>query len=427
MEQRTPQDMENEFTFPDGTVGWFDLRISPVPEGIFILSTDITERKMVEEELEETKARLEAILNQMPVGIMVADARSGEILFANDEIESIYGLGFKPTDIKGFVDYTRLARRHLDGRSYHTEEYPLVRALKGDVIRNEMAAVLRPDGNKVFINGSSAPVYDPHGNIVASVALSIDVTEQVKAQRDRDRLLAETEVYSKKLLRSNNELQQFAYAASHDLQEPLRMITVYLGLLESKYGDRLDGKAKQYMDYAVEGGKRAKDLVRDLLEFSRVDTQGKPFQDTNLDKVLEAVLVNLAVRIKDENAVVSHDPLPTVLADELQMAQVLQNLIGNAIKFHGAESPTVHISGRDDGDKWLFSIRDNGIGIDPEYKDKIFVLFQRLHSREEYDGTGIGLAISKKIVERHGGRIWFNSRPGSGTIFYFTIPKEARS
>ena len=249
------------------------------------------------------------------------------------------------------------------------------------------------------------------------ISAQMDITDIKRAQRQADE-------YSKELERSNEELKQFAYVASHDLQEPLRMVTAYLGLLERKYGDRLDGKAKEYIDFAVEGGLRARDLIRDLLDFSRIDSQAQEFLETNMEEVLGIAISNLSVRIKEEGASVSHDPLPTILADNSQMLQLMQNLVANAIKFHGAEPPEVHVSCADIGPEWLFSVHDNGIGIDPQYRDKIFVLFQRLHDRNEYEGTGIGLAISKKIVERHGGSIWFDSPPGSGTIFYFTIPKE---
>jgi PAS domain S-box-containing protein len=384
---------------------------------------DITQRKHQERELEETKGRLEAIIGQMPVGIIVTEARTGKILFANEETERIYGLGFSLTEINGFDEYNKMARHHLDGRRYQIDEYPFVRSLKGEVIRNDLAEIIRSDGSKAYISSSSAPVYDSRGAIVASVALTIDVTSQIRTQAERDRLLAELEEHSRKLQRSNAELQQFAYVASHDLQEPLRMVTAYLSLIEKKYGSRLDGKAREYMDYAVEGGLRAKDLVRDLLEVSRIESQAKPMGRTDMNDVMDKVRSNLAVQITDEHATVTQGRLPEVMADEAQMTTLLQNLVSNSIKFHGDKDPQVHISCDDQDDSWVFAVGDNGIGIDPQFKDKIFVIFQRLHSRDEYEGTGIGLAIAKKIVERHGGRIWFDSCPGQGTTFFFTIPK----
>ena len=205
------------------------------------------------------------------------------------------------------------------------------------------------------------------------------------------------------------------------------MVTTYLGLLEAKYSDKLDDKAKQYMEFAVEGGSRARALIQDLLEFSRVDTQGRPFQNTNMEIVLDTVLENLSIRIKEERAYIVREHLPIIMADEGQMVQLLQNLVSNAIKFHGNGSPVVHISYQDRGSEHLFSVKDNGIGIDSVYQDKVFAPFQRLHSRDEYEGTGMGLAIAKKIVERHGGRIWFESVVGEGTTIYFTIPDSVRN
>ncbi len=245
-------------------------------------------------------------------------------------------------------------------------------------------------------------------------------------RRHRTELTKLVEERTAELERSNSELQQFAYVASHDLQEPLRMVTVYLNLLENRFGDKLDGDARTFLDFAVEGGLRARDLVNDLLEFSRVDSQGKSFMEVDMENVLSRVRNNLSVQIEEDHASVSGDLLTVIKADDSQMVQVLQNLISNAIKFHGQESPTVHVSFFDLGSEWLFSVKDNGIGIEPEYNDKLFVLFRRLHTRDKYKGTGIGLAISKKIVERHGGRIWFDSEPGKGTEFRFTIPKEPR-
>jgi uncharacterized 2Fe-2S/4Fe-4S cluster protein (DUF4445 family)/signal transduction histidine kinase len=243
-------------------------------------------------------------------------------------------------------------------------------------------------------------------------------------KRHRTELTKLVDERTAELERSNTELQQFAYVASHDLQEPLRMVTAYLSLLKNRYGDRLDGEAKTFLEFAVEGGLRARDLVNDLLEFSRVDTQGKPFMEVNMENVLSKIRNNLSVQIAEDHASVTQDPLPMIMADESQMVQIMQNLVSNAIKFHGRESPMVHVSCLDQGHEWLFSVKDNGIGIDPKYNDKLFVLFRRLHTREEYEGTGIGLAISKKIVERHGGKIWFESELGKGTEFLFKIPKE---
>ena len=224
------------------------------------------------------------------------------------------------------------------------------------------------------------------------------------------------------LARSNVELEQFAYVASHDLQEPLRMITSYLQLLQRRYQGKLDEKADKYIYFAVDGAARMQVLINDLLEFSRVATRAREPEPTDSEFILNQVLSNLELFIKENKATVSHDPLPEVMADSTQLAQVFQNLIANGIKFHSEEAPKIHISAEKKAREWVFSVQDNGIGIDPQYSEKIFEVFKRLHKKEEYPGTGIGLAVCKKIVERHGGRIWVESELGKGSTFYFTLP-----
>ncbi|MBA4372369.1 MAG: hypothetical protein C0402_05855 [Thermodesulfovibrio sp.] len=225
------------------------------------------------------------------------------------------------------------------------------------------------------------------------------------------------------LQRSNKELEQFAYVASHDLQEPLRMVASYTQLLAERYENQLDDKARKFIHYAVDGAVRMQLLINDLLAYSRIGTKGKPLAPVSAHAVVGEAINNLKMKIDETKAIITNDELPEVRADASQLVQLFQNLIGNALKFRGAEDPRIHISARDEGREWLFMIRDNGIGIEPQYADKIFIIFQRLHTKEEYPGSGIGLAICKKIVERHGGRIWFDSEPGRGATFYFTIPK----
>lgn len=225
------------------------------------------------------------------------------------------------------------------------------------------------------------------------------------------------------LARSNKELEQFAYVASHDLQEPLRMVASYTQLLERRYNHLVDEKGKQFIYYAVDGANRMQQLISDLLTFSRVGTRGKEFKKTDLNAVCDRALTNLKMTIDEQHADVLYDALPVVFADGGQMTQLFQNLIGNAIKFHNADLPQVRIHAVEKDDEWIISVSDNGIGIDETYKERIFVIFQRLHTKNAYAGTGIGLAICKKIIERHGGTIWFESTLGKGTTFYFTVPK----
>ncbi|HEY9597526.1 MAG TPA: ATP-binding protein, partial [Cyanophyceae cyanobacterium] len=223
------------------------------------------------------------------------------------------------------------------------------------------------------------------------------------------------------LLHSNRELEQFAYVASHDLQEPLRAANSYAQLLARKYEGNLDAKADKYLGYIREGATRMQQLINDLLELSRVGTRGKALTPTDCEPVLRQVLENLQVAIAENKAIITHDSLPMVMGDETQLIQLFQNLISNALKFRREESPQIHICAIQQNNEWVFSIRDNGIGIEAEYFDRIFLIFQRLHGRSEYPGTGIGLAVCKKIMDRHGGRIWVESVPGEGTGFYFSL------
>jgi light-regulated signal transduction histidine kinase (bacteriophytochrome) len=217
------------------------------------------------------------------------------------------------------------------------------------------------------------------------------------------------------------------------LQEPLRMITSYTQLIAKRYKEQLDTDAKEFMHFAVDGAMRMQKLIQGLLEYSRVGTRGKPFAQTRCDEILAAALANLKLAIEESGATVTHDPLPEIMSDPVQLTQLFQNLIGNSLKFRGKDAPRIHISverkARADAAslnvppyEWIFCVRDNGIGIEPQYFERIFVIFQRLHTQDKYPGTGIGLAICKKIVERHGGRIWLQSKPGDGTSFYFALP-----
>ena len=245
--------------------------------------------------------------------------------------------------------------------------------------------------------------------------LEAEIVERKRAEEQLKRTMAD-------LQRSNKELEQFAYVASHDLQEPLRMVSSYTQLLARRYQDRLDQDAHEFISYAVDGAERMQRLINDLLAYSRVGTRGKPFGRTDCEQALQNTLANLQTAIDETKATVTHDPLPTVLADESQLTQVYQNLLSNAIKFHGQAPPTIHIGAERNDGEWVFSFQDNGIGMDPQYYERIFVIFQTLHPRDQYPGTGIGLALCKRIVERHGGRIWVESEPGRGSTFYFTIP-----
>jgi len=247
----------------------------------------------------------------------------------------------------------------------------------------------------------------------------------LKKHRETEKTLARQ---TQELARSNAELEQFAYVASHDLQEPLRMVKSYLQLIERRYKGRLDQDTDDFINFAVDGAERMRVLINDLLRYSRVTTQSSRLKTTASATVLDHVLANMKVAIEESGAVVTYDELPTVMADETQLTLLLQNLISNAIKFRkNGTPPEIHVGAQHTGGEWIFSVRDNGIGIEPEYSERIFMIFKRLHSGGEYEGTGIGLAMCKKIVERYGGRIWVESEADKGSMFYFTILDRAGS
>jgi light-regulated signal transduction histidine kinase (bacteriophytochrome) len=274
----------------------------------------------------------------------------------------------------------------------------------------------RKDGRTVCVRKSMSLVRDQEGAPQWIIALVEDVTERKKAEEDLRRTARELE-------RSNEDLQQFAYVASHDLQEPLRTISGFLKLLNDRYGSRMDDKAAEYIGYTVDASTRMSQLISDLLAYSRVDRKGRELEPTDAGAALDGALANLGGMIQEAGATVTHAPMPSVMGDSSQILQLFQNLIGNAVKFRSGERPCrVHLDARQRSTEWEFSVEDNGIGIAPDHFDRIFLMFQRLHSRDKYPGTGIGLSICKRIIERHGGRIWVESRPGQGSTFRFTLP-----
>jgi signal transduction histidine kinase len=251
----------------------------------------------------------------------------------------------------------------------------------------------------------------------ANKRLKIEIDDHKQTELKMSNYLAE-------LKRSNKELQQFAYVASHDLQEPLRMVASFTQLLANKYKGQLDSDADEFIKFAVDGAQRMQQLINDLLAYSRVSSRVEEFQLVDFEKVFNESLQNLKVSIDDNDARITNDSLPTIVADQSQIIQLFQNLVGNAIKFRGEETPVIHVAAEEEEDEWIFRVIDNGIGIDSQHNERIFRVFQRLHERDSYPGTGIGLSICEKIVERHGGNIWVDSKLGDGSTFSFTISKQ---
>ena len=275
--------------------------------------------------------------------------------------------------------------------------------------------VIAQDGRVIPVEAHMTILLDEHDQPVRTCGMIMDITER----REAEAMLIRNAV---DLQRSNEQLQQFAYIASHDLQEPLRMVASYLQLLESRYKDALDDDAREFIAYAVNGATRMRGLINDLLAYSRVDAQEQNFEVIESRHALDQACDRLRSTIEESGATVTQDDLPAIKAEEGLIIQLFQNLIGNAIKYQSECSPEIHVSAQARTGEWLFGVSDNGIGIEPQYLERIFVIFRRLHPPGKYSGTGIGLAICKKVVERHGGRIWAESQPGKGSVFYFTIP-----
>ncbi len=294
---------------------------------------------------------------------------------------------------------------------------------------------IRSNGSKFDAHIVLTAIKDKDGNIDFRMASITDISESKRIELEKEKLLDlimksndSLEQLNIELQRSNNDLQEFAYVASHDLQEPLRMVASYVQLLSRRYKGRLDSDADEFIDYAVDGAKRMQKLISDLLIWSRVGTKGRPFEWVNLNSIVERTQLNLRVSIQESGAKIIKENLPIVFSDPVQMAQLMQNLIGNAIKYRGEESAEIRISCSEKNGFHRINIDDNGIGIDKQYRDRIFIIFQRLHNKDKYKGTGIGLALCKKIVERHGGSIWVEDSPLGGSRFSFNIPmKESTS
>ncbi len=365
-------------------------------------------------ELERARKSLETTINQMPVGVAIAESPTGRIIIGNAALETIFRRSILPSG--GIDDYSAWRALQPDGTPLNDQQFPLARALiSGEEVKSEEIHIVRGDGTRGIVLASAAPIRNPQGIIDVAVMIMVDVTEQKELEKVHGE-------QSEELKRSNAELQQFAYVASHDLQEPLRMITGFLQLLEKRHKEELSLEAQEYIDYSVKGAKRMQELINDLLLYTRVGRQQEKVKPTDMNMALIRTLENLSQTIKETNATITSCHLPTVLAERSQMMQIFQNLIGNALKFRGEVPPIINIVAKLVGGEWVFSIEDNGIGIDPLYHEKIFLIFQRLHSQEEYPGTGMGLPITKRIVERHNGRIWVESEVGKGSKFFFALP-----
>ncbi len=374
------------------------------------IARDETKKRELLNKLNYSTNMMNTIINSVPQGIFWKDKNS-RYLGCNLKFAKYTGLS-SVEDIIGKTDF-ELSWKDL-AEMYIKDDREVINNNK--IQLNKIEDLILANGEKITISTSKASLKNENGDIIGILGIFEDVTDKVRMEEKMKEMIYKLET-------SNKELEQFAYVASHDLQEPLRMISSYTQLLEQKYKDKLDDTAKQFIYYAVDGAKRMQKLIDDLLEYSRVTTKGKELSSVNLSEVLGKVLISLSTKIHESKAVIINSGLPYVLADESQIFRLLQNLLDNSIKYRSDKQPTIFISAEDMGNKYLIKIKDNGIGIPKEYKEKIFEIFERLHSSSEFPGTGIGLAICKRIVERHGGRIWLDANVTDGAQFCFTLFK----
>ena len=379
--------------------------------------SDITERKRVEEVLAEREQRFRHV-SELITDIAYSCIKSQDGPFKIDwltgAVEKI--TGYTTNEIRDLTCWRPLVIED----DLPLFDHDVAGLAPGEWARSEIR-IRKKDGEIVWLASFAQCFTDQHIPAYHRIyGACRDITERKHAEQA---LVKKSE----DLARSNADLAQFAYVASHDLQEPLRTITRFVQLLEKRYQGKLDQDADEFIGFIVGGTKRMQQIINDLLAYSRVNTRREPPNIVKIDDAIQIAMQNINYVLEEAGGTIIYGEMPSIIADETQMTQLFQNMIGNAMKFHGEEAPRVEISAVRKGDDWIFSVRDNGIGIDPQYKDRIFEIFQRLHTCEEYPGTGIGLAIAKKIVERHQGHIWVDSQPGKGSTFNFTLPVDAKN
>ncbi|SEV85639.1 PAS domain S-box protein [Natrinema salifodinae] len=381
---------------------WVEANLYPSETGISVYFRDVTRRREREQALEKSEQRYRTLAEYFPNGV---------VMLFNHDLEYTLAAG------QGF-DRIPVAPADLEGYQFH-DVWPDETA---DAIKPALDAALNGEEQSVELEYAgrewvlyAVPITDSRGDIFAGVTMAHDITERKENERKLEKTISRLE-------ESNKRLEQFAYAASHDLQEPLRMVSSYLQLIERRYADEFDEEGEEFLEFAVDGADRMRNMIEGLLAYSRIETEGEPFEPVNLDSILESVLEDLQLQIEETNAEITTEHLPRVAGDASQLRQVFQNLLSNALEYSGDEPPQVHVDCDQRGREWTISVRDEGVGMDPDDQDRIFEVFERLHGREEHSGTGIGLAICQRVIERHGGDIWVDSEPGAGTTFSFTLP-----
>jgi PAS domain S-box-containing protein len=404
--------IEKRYIHKNGEIVWGRLHVSAVKDQVgttirfLAMLEDITQAKKIDEQF-VFQANL---LSRVHDAIVAVDVNYN-IIYWNKMAEKLFG--WSKEEVIG-RNAEQLFQTKIENSSRKDDDEMLLR--KG--LYYGEVQYKRKDGSYISVDVSSATFNDAKGELNGIITSIRDITKRKLNEKKLQQTMDKLEY-------SNKELEHFAYVASHDLREPLRMITTFLQLLEQRYTDQLDDDANEFIGFAVDGAKRLNDMINDLLEYSKVTSKEIELKPVKLEKVLNNVLIQLKVQINENNALITYDPLPIINGDENLMFQLFQNLIGNAIKYQDNKQPKIHISATKQKDQYLFSVKDNGIGIDKKQLNRIFTIFQRLHSNQEYEGTGIGLAIAHKIVDQHNGKIWAESETGKGTTFYFTLPYKS--
>ncbi|MGE5498998.1 MAG: PAS domain S-box protein [Syntrophothermus sp.] len=423
---RQPQSVTSEYCFPDGSSAWYEVKVQPVPEGIFVFSTDITVTKNTELALRNTLRRLQFHIENSPLAYVEFDNDSRIIQWSKNA-EKIFG----------WTQEEVLGKHIWDFKWVYDEDVKAVEELNSDMSGSKRSSNLntnrnyRKDGSVIVCEWYNSSLINPDGALDSISSLVLDITERMKAREDlewkmQELLRAEEKMNEAlcKLEKSNKELEHFAYISAHDLQEPLRMISTYTSMLERSFSDQIDGKALQYMVFIKEGACRMQHLIKDLLSYTRISNNAGYFKKVDTNQIVHKVLQNLKLQISDASAAICCGELPVITANPVQIEPLFLNLISNAIKFRGKAHPEIKIGCIQGETEWTFYVKDNGIGINPEFHQKIFIIFQRLYERAQYDGTGIGLSICQRIAEEHKGRIWVESAEGKGSTFFFTISKS---
>ena len=393
------------------------------PALLFCLTEDITDVTQIKKALQASEHQYQTLVSELQIGVLTQDA-NGDVLLCNDKAMELLGMAKDPLLGKMWTDLDWSVVDE-DGAPLPPAEYPSNKASRTlKPVRDVLLGVNRPRaGDRVWLQVQAEPVLLADATLSRVVVSFVDVTD-LRAARQQAREKQEALLLSnQELARSNADLQQFAYAASHDLQEPLRSVASCVQILKKRYGGHIDGHADEIIAHAVDGALRMQGMINDLLSFSRIASG--PVQLVAIDsrQAFDVACLNLTQARAEAQATITVGALPTVVASLSQLTQLLQNLIGNALKFRGDQAAVVHVDARCEANECVFTVTDHGIGLEEKYAERIFQLFQRLHSRDEYAGTGIGLTLCQKIVQRHGGRIWVESEPGVGTTFFFTIPK----